>query len=68
MRAGVDPQDITMLLEMCAAVRVPDAGRTKELRRRYLDLLLDGLRAGGSLPGPPPTASELGWRWNPTAS
>jgi AcrR family transcriptional regulator len=63
MRAGVDPQDITMLLEMCAAVRVPDAVRTKELRRRYLDLLLDGLRVGGSLAGPPPTAAELGWRW-----
>src|SRR4051794_41649665 len=63
MRPGADPQDITMLLEMCAAVRVPDAERTKELRRRYLGLLLDGLRSGGELPGPPPTAAELGWRW-----
>jgi AcrR family transcriptional regulator len=63
MRPGVDPQDITMLLEMCAAVRVPDAGRTTELRRRYLDVLLDGLRTGAELPGPPPTAEELGWRW-----
>jgi AcrR family transcriptional regulator len=63
MRPGAGPQDITMLLEMCAAVRVPDPARTRQLRRRYLDLLLDGLRTGGELPGPAPTAAELGWRW-----
>jgi AcrR family transcriptional regulator len=64
MRPGADPQDVTMLLEMCAAVRVPDPGRTRQLRRRYLDLLLDGLRTGGELSGPAPTAAELGWRWH----
>jgi len=63
MRPGACPADITMLLEMCAAVRVPDAERTRELRRRYLDVLLDGLRAGGELRGPAPTVEELGWRW-----
>ena len=63
MRAGTDEQDVTMLLEMCAAVRVPDAEATRQLRRRYLALLLDGLRADGELPGPPPTADMINWRW-----
>jgi AcrR family transcriptional regulator len=63
LRPGADAQDIGMILEMCAAVRVPDAGRTTQLRRRYLDVLLDGLRTGAELPGPPPTGEEMGWRW-----
>jgi AcrR family transcriptional regulator len=63
MRAGANEHDVTMLLEMCAAVRVPDAEGTKQLRRRYLALLLDGLRADGELPGPPPTAELINWRW-----
>ncbi|MET0418498.1 MAG: helix-turn-helix domain-containing protein [Actinoplanes sp.] len=65
MRAGAVPADITMLLEMCAAVRLPDAARTAELRRRYLALLLDGLRAGRELPGPAPAVDELNGRWQP---
>jgi AcrR family transcriptional regulator len=64
MRAGVVPADVTMLLEMCAAVRVPgDPARTTELRRRCVTFLLDGLRAGGDLPGPPPAEAEVNWRW-----
>ncbi|MEU4619343.1 helix-turn-helix domain-containing protein [Actinoplanes sp. NPDC023801] len=64
MRAEAVPADLTMLLEMCAAVRVPDPGRTTSLRRRYLTMLLDGLRAGTALPGPPPTRIEVDWRWS----
>ena len=67
MRAEAVPADLTMLLEMCAAVRVPDQARTAELRRRYLAVLLDGLRAGGPLPEPAPTAAEVNWRWSRTA-
>lgn len=63
MRPGLTADDVTMLLEMCAAVRLPDPGRTAQLRRRYLTLLLDGLRTGGEPPGPPPAAGELSWRW-----
>jgi AcrR family transcriptional regulator len=65
MRAGAVAADVTMLLEMCAAVRVPDAARTSELRRRYLAVLLDGLRAETDrpLPGPAPGVAELNWRW-----
>nr|WP_221381830.1 TetR/AcrR family transcriptional regulator [Actinoplanes polyasparticus] len=63
MRPGAVPADMTVLLDMCAAVRVLDAGRTTELRRRYVTLLLDGLRAPGDLPGPPPAEAEVNWRW-----
>ncbi|MFC4069294.1 TetR/AcrR family transcriptional regulator [Actinoplanes subglobosus] len=63
MRAEAVPADLTMLLEMCAAVRVPDPVRTTSLRRRYLAMLLDGLRAGAALPGPAPTSIEINWRW-----
>lgn len=65
MRPGASPEDVAMLLEMCAAVRVHDAERTTELRRRYVTLLLDGLRAGGELPGPPPSVAEINRRWHP---
>src|SRR4051794_36642410 len=39
LRPGAALPDVTMLLEMCAAVRIPSAERTRQLRRRYLDLL-----------------------------
>jgi hypothetical protein len=57
--------DIGLLLEGCAAIRVPDPLRTKQLRRRYLAQHLDGLsrRDVDSLPGPPPSDGELNWRW-----
>ncbi|MBG0564658.1 TetR/AcrR family transcriptional regulator [Actinoplanes aureus] len=64
MRAEAVPADVTMLLEMCAAVRIPDQARTAQLRRRYLAVLLDGLRAGGALPEPAPTIAEINWRWS----
>jgi AcrR family transcriptional regulator len=57
--------DIGLLLEGCAAIRVPDPVRTRELRRRYLAQHLDGLsrRDAPRLPGPPPASGELSWRW-----
>jgi AcrR family transcriptional regulator len=64
LRADVVTQDVGLLLETCAAVRVPDPARTIQLRRRYLAVLLDGLAATGApLPGPPPRAAELNHRW-----
>jgi len=64
LRSDVVVDDIDLVLEGCAAIRVPDAERSKELRRRYLALLLAGLESDGDppLPGPAPTAVELGWR------
>jgi hypothetical protein len=60
-------QDIGLVLEACAAIRLPDPGRTCELRRRVLATHLSGLAADGDprppLPGPPPQGAELNWRW-----
>lgn len=67
LRADVVTQDIGLLLEACAAIRVPDPTRTAQLRSRLLALLLAALTTTGTpLPGPPPTPTELNWRWHPT--
>jgi AcrR family transcriptional regulator len=66
LRPDVVVQDLGLVLEACAAVRVPDAERTRELRRRQLAVLLGGLSTvsdAGALPGPPPAAGEFDWRW-----
>jgi hypothetical protein len=67
---------MVLVLEGCSAIRVPDADRTRQLRRRHLALLLDGLAAGGGakvpgskvpgakLPGPAPRPDEVNWRWH----
>jgi AcrR family transcriptional regulator len=60
------PDDIDLILEGCAAIRVPDPARTGELRQRYLRLLVDGLASEtgrAPLPGPPPHG-DLSWRWH----
>ena len=66
IRPDVVVDDLGWVLEMVAAVRLRDAGRTARLRQRYLALLLEGLRAAspGQLPGPPPTWAETSERWN----
>jgi AcrR family transcriptional regulator len=66
LRPDVTVDDVGLLLEMCAAVRVPDAERTAELRRRYLALLIDGLAGSGPLPGPAPRPGEFDARWEPS--
>jgi AcrR family transcriptional regulator len=65
LRPGVVTTDVGLLLEACAAIRIPDANRTRELRRRVLALALDGLTTveGDPLPGPAPQPGELIWRW-----
>ncbi|WP_422737663.1 TetR/AcrR family transcriptional regulator [Micromonospora sp. WMMD729] len=66
LRPDVVVQDLGLVLEACAAVRVPDAERTRELRRRQLAVLLGGLSTApdlGALPGPAPAAGEFDWRW-----
>jgi hypothetical protein len=58
--------DLALIFEQLAAVRMEEEGRTRELRRRYLALALDALRAtqpGSELPGPPPEWEEIGRRW-----
>ena len=65
LRTDLVAEDISLLLESCAAVRVPDPERTRQLRHRHLRLLLDGMAAHHEtdLPGPPPSPSEMNWRW-----
>jgi AcrR family transcriptional regulator len=64
LRDDVVAHDVALMLEACAAIRVPDPDRTRQLRQRYLALVLDGLAVHGTaLPGPPPEGSEIGWRW-----
>jgi hypothetical protein len=55
-----------VLFEQLAGVRVGDGERTRGLRRRYLTLLLEALRApgAGELPGTPPSWQELSARWD----
>ncbi|WP_234583119.1 TetR/AcrR family transcriptional regulator [Micromonospora sp. MH99] len=66
LRPDVVVQDLGLVLEACAAVRVPDAERTAQLRRRQLAVLIGGLSTAPDsdpLPGPPPAAGEFDWRW-----
>jgi AcrR family transcriptional regulator len=67
LRPGVEVHDISLVFELVAAVRVSSPSRTRELRRRYLAVILDGLRARdrGRLPGPGPSWQELSERWSP---
>lgn len=66
LRPDIQITDILLIFELVAAVRLGDAQRTGQLRLRYLTLLLDAVRApaAASLPGQPPTWSELSLRWN----
>ena len=65
IRPDVVVDDLSLLFEQLAAVRIGDEERTHQLRRRYLVLLLDALRvsSGSPLPGPPPSWEEIGRRW-----
>lgn len=65
IRPDVTVNDIGLILEQIAAVKLGDERRTSQLRRRYLALALDALHqpGAGRLPGPPPRWQELSARW-----
>lgn len=65
VRPGLEVHDLSLVFELLAAIKLPDPRRTQQLRRRYLAVVLDGLRAGGGdpLPGPPPRWQEINERW-----
>jgi hypothetical protein len=65
LRPGVDVHDLSVIFEMAAAIRFKSPERTRDLRRRFLALILDGLRASEreELPGPPPAWQEVSERW-----
>jgi AcrR family transcriptional regulator len=66
IRPDLVVDDLSFLFEQLAAVRVRDPERTRRLRRRYLELVLDAIRATGErrLPGPPPSWQEIAERWD----
>jgi AcrR family transcriptional regulator len=57
--------DLSFLFEQLASVRAGDEQRTRQLRHRYLALLLDALRTPSRtpLPGPAPSWEEVSQRW-----
>ena len=65
LRPGLAVHDLSLVLELVAAIKVSDRERTMQLRRRFLAVILDGLRAAEEreLPGPPPNWAELSERW-----
>ncbi|MBA3414758.1 MAG: TetR family transcriptional regulator [Chloroflexia bacterium] len=65
LRPGLAVGDLTLLFEQLASVRLGDDARTRQLRERYLALLLAALHAPAAdpLPGPPPTWEEIARRW-----
>jgi AcrR family transcriptional regulator len=65
LRTDVQAHDVSLVFELVAAVKLADRTRTEQLRRRYLAIILDGLRApaGDPLPGPAPSWQELNERW-----
>jgi AcrR family transcriptional regulator len=67
LRPGAGAHDLSVVTELVASVKEPDTGRTRELRQRYLAVILDGLRAEHSdpLPASPPTWQEISGRWQP---
>ena len=65
IRSDIEVDDIALLLEQLAAIRVADEERSRQLRHRYLALLLEALHdsSGSQLPGPPPSWEEIDQRW-----
>jgi AcrR family transcriptional regulator len=68
VRGDLASTDLPMIYEQLAAIRLGGPDRAAELRRRYLEIHLAGLRSAatssGSLPGTAPGQAELGARWN----
>jgi AcrR family transcriptional regulator len=66
VRADIAVEDVRLLFEQLHAVRATEAAREATLRRRYLELVLQALRAPGAapLPGPAPEAAELRGRYD----
>ena len=70
VRADLDVNDLSFVFEQVAAVRLGDPDRTRQLRHRYLGLLLDGLHSPSPEPlaGPPPSWQEVSGRWDRPAN
>lgn len=65
LRKDVTTADVVLLLEAVTSIDIPGTDRATALRRRYLAVILQALRApaGARLPGPPARDDELAARW-----
>ena len=65
VRPDLAVDDLSFLFEQLASVHAADEQRTRQLRHRYLALLLDALHAPSTapLPGPAPSWDEVRRRW-----
>jgi AcrR family transcriptional regulator len=70
LRPGLDVNDVSLVFEQLAAIKLGGPERGAQLRNRYLAVVLDGMRAdaGLTLPGTPPTWQEISTRWAATGS
>ncbi len=70
LRDDLVVHDLSLCLQMVAAVGTSDERRRRELRHRYLTMLLESMKKPGApdrapLPGAPPTWAEMNERWVP---
>ena len=65
LRPGTVAHDLSLVFELVAAIKTTSPERTRQLRQRYLAVIMDGLRAPGTgpLPGPPPAWPDITERW-----
>lgn len=69
VRPDLDVGDLGVLFEQLAAIHIGDEQRTREVRQRYLTIVLDGLRhppVSTPLPSHAPTAEERAAQWDPS--
>ena len=59
VRPGLEPADLGVLLQMLATVTDVETPDVEALVRRYLTVVLDGLRADKKLPGPAPSSAAV---------
>lgn len=68
IRDDFEISDMAAVFEQLSSIRIGDDKRTAELRHRYLQLILDGIRTPPNhspLPAEAPTEAELSARWAP---
>ncbi|MEN0128898.1 MAG: TetR family transcriptional regulator [Brevundimonas sp.] len=66
VRDDLVDEDLVMVWEQLTAVRLGDPARAAQLRARYVEIQLAGLRPSADrLPPSAPTGAELGARWRP---
>lgn len=65
LRTDINAADVALIAAQLGGLSIADRPRDHELQRRYLALILDGLRAParGELPGPGPSFAEIEERW-----